>query len=251
MLLPRNCARRRNERGTTEAQAARCLALARIRTDDTSFVEEVRALGVEHETLDEGLAALAAVIETGRALAPGVLVADLRIARGLDYYTGTVYETEIVGNEEWGSVCSGGRYDALASDGRTTYPGVGISIGVSRLVHLLITKRGLTASRSTPAAVLVAVTDEESRPVSTAVAAALRARGIPCEVAPKADRFGKQIRYADRRGIPYVWFPGATGTDGGGGGDQVKDIRSGHQVDADADTWECPAADLRPAVVTA
>ena len=236
--------------GASETQAARCLALARIRTDDTSFVEEVRALGVEHETLEEGLAALAAVIETGRALAPGVLVADLRIARGLDYYTGTVYETEIVGNEEWGSVCSGGRYDALASDGRTTYPGVGISIGVSRLVHLLITKRGLTASRSTPAAVLVAVTDEESRPVSTAVAAALRARGIPCEVAPKADRFGKQIRYADRRGIPYVWFPGATGTDGGGGGDQVKDIRSGHQVDADADTWECPAADLRPAVVT-
>ena len=239
------------EAGASEQQAAQCLALARIRSEDTAFVDEVRSLGVQHPTLEEGLAALAQVIEAAHAIAPGVLVADLRIARGLDYYTGTVYETQIIGDEEWGSVCSGGRYDALASDGRTTYPGVGISIGVSRLVHLLISKRGLTASRSTPAAVLVAVTDEQSRGTSTAVATALRARGIPCEVAPKADRFGKQIRYADRRGIPYVWFPGAPDAAGGGVTDQVKDIRSGVQVDADPGTWECPAPDLRPAVVTA
>jgi histidyl-tRNA synthetase len=177
--------------------------------------------------------------------APGVLVADLRVARGLDYYTGTVYETQLVGAESWGSVCSGGRYDSLATDGRTTYPGVGISIGLTRLVHLLVAKRGLTASRSTPAAVLVAVTDEGSRARSRAVAAVLRGNGIPCEVAPSAARFGKQIRYADRRGIPFVWFPGA-----GEDGDQVKDIRSGEQVDADPATWVCPPADLRPAVVT-
>jgi histidyl-tRNA synthetase len=175
-----------------------------------------------------------------------VLVADLRIARGLDYYTGTVYETQLVGSEEWGSVCSGGRYDSLASDGRTTYPGVGISIGLTRLVHLLVSKRGLTASRSTPAAVLVAVVDDEGRSRSDAVASALRARGVPCEVAPTAAKFGKQIRYADRRGIPFVWFPGA----GDDGGDQVKDIRSGDQADADAATWECPAADLRPSILT-
>ena len=247
---PEGVTRQLLEAGASEEQAAQCLALARIRSDDTAFVEQVRALGVEHPTLDEGLAALAEVIEVAHAIAPGVLVADLRIARGLDYYTGTVYETQIVGDEDWGSVCSGGRYDALASDGRTTYPGVGISIGVSRLVHLLISKRGLTASRSTPAAVLVAVSDEASRAASTAVATALRARGIACEVAPKADRFGKQIRYADRRGIPYVWFPGGPDAAGGGAADQVKDIRSGVQVDADAASWECPEADLRPAVVT-
>ncbi|NLJ53103.1 MAG: histidine--tRNA ligase [Intrasporangiaceae bacterium] len=247
---PENVARLLVEAGATEEQAQACLALAEIRTDDTSFVERVRALGVEHPTLDEGLTALAAVIDTGRAVAPGVLVADLRIARGLDYYTGTVYETQIVGNEEWGSVCSGGRYDSLASDGRTTYPGVGISIGLSRLVHLLISKRGLSASRSTPAAVLVAVTAEEDRAASTQVAAALRARGIPCEVAPKADRFGKQIRYADRRGIPFVWFPGArVDEETQVAHDQVKDIRSGEQVDADAATWTCPDEDLRPQLV--
>ncbi|MBT9254517.1 histidine--tRNA ligase [Phycicoccus sp. MAQZ13P-2] len=233
------------EAGATDEQARLCLALAGIRSEDLSFVDEVRALGVEHPVLDEGLDALAAVIRAGTEQAPGTLVADLSVARGLDYYTGTVYETQVVGNEEWGSVCSGGRYDSLASDGRTTYPGVGISIGLSRLVHLLVTKRGLTASRSTPAAVLVAVVDEDTRARSVAVAAALRARGVPCEVAPSAAKFGKQIRYADRRGIPFVWFPGAGDDDG----DQVKDIRSGDQVDADAATWECPAADLRPGVV--
>jgi histidyl-tRNA synthetase len=176
--------------------------------------------------------------------APGALVADLRIARGLDYYTGTVYETQLVGYESWGSFCSGGRYDALASDGKTTYPGVGISIGVSRLLGLLLSKGLVRASRSTPAAVLVAVTDEPSRGTSQHIATALRARGVACEVAPKAAKFGKQIRYAERRGIPYVWFPGAAE----GGGDQVKDIRSGEQVVADAGSWQPPAEDLRPQV---
>ncbi len=233
------------EAGASEEQARQCLALAQIRSEDLGFVDAVRALGVNHPTLEEGLEALSAVIATGLEQAPGVLVADLRIARGLDYYTGTVYETQLVGDEAWGSVCSGGRYDSLASDGRTTYPGVGISIGFTRLVHLLVSRRGLTVDRSTPSCVLVAVAAEESRAVSTRVATALRGRGIPCEVAPSAAKFGKQIRYADRRGIPYVWFPGV-----GEHGHQVKDIRSGDQVDADATTWSPPAADLRARIVT-
>ncbi|WEV79042.1 histidine--tRNA ligase [Janibacter cremeus] len=230
--------------GRTPEQAQACLDLATIRTQDTSFVERVRDLGVAHPVLDEGLSALAAVIETGAAAAPGAMVADLRIARGLDYYTGTVYETQLVGYESWGSFCSGGRYDELASDGRNTYPGVGISIGLSRLLGLLLGKGLVGASRKTPSAVLVAVTDEGSRPASVAVATALRSRGIPCEVSPAAAKFGKQIRFAERRGIPFVWFPGA-----GEAGDQVKDIRSGDQVDAEASTWACPEDDLHPQVV--
>ena len=232
------------EAGRTEEQAQKCLALAEIRTEDLSFVDRVRALGVEHPVLDEGLDSLASVIRTGMENAPGAMVADLRIARGLDYYTGTVYETQLVGHESWGSFCSGGRYDSLASDGRTTYPGVGISIGVSRLLGLLLGQGLVRASRSTPACVVVAVNDEESRPVSTRVATSLRERGVACEVAPKPARFGKQIRYAERRGIPFVWFPGAAED----GGDQVKDIRSGQQVDADASTWTPPEEDLRPQV---
>ena len=93
-----------------------------------------------------------------------------------------------------------------------------------------------------PTCVLVAVTEEPQRSRSQAVAADLRARGIAAEVAPAAQRFGKQIRYADRRGIPYVWFVGAAGS--GAAGDEVKDIRSGEQVGADASTWIPPAQDL-------
>jgi len=234
------------ESGTTDEQADQCLALAAIRSADLGFVDQVRALGVEHPLLDAGLDSLADVIRTGMAHAPGRVVADLRIARGLDYYTGTVYETQFVGHESWGSFCSGGRYDALASDGRNTYPGVGISIGVTRILGLLIGRGLVTASRSTPAAVLVALTDDESREGAVAVATALRRRGIACEVAPSAARFGKQIRYAERRGIPYVWFPGA-----GEAGDEVKDIRSGEQVPATADAWTPPDDDLIPRVTRA
>lgn len=235
------------QQGATPEQARGCLALAEIRSTDLGFVDRVRSLGVANETLDEGLAALSAVIETGSAHAPGVLVADLRIARGLDYYTGTIYETQLVGYESWGSFCSGGRYDTLASDGRNTYPGVGISIGLSRMLGLLVGQGLVQASRSTPACVLVAVVDEADRARSVTVATALRARGIPCDVAPSATKFGKQIRYADRRGIPFVWFPGA----GEGGVDEVKDIRSGHQAPADCRSWAPPAADLRPTVLRA
>lgn len=224
------------EIGLDAARAEKVVALARIRTADNSFVDQVRALGVSHELLDQGLELLSAVVAAAREAVPGRLVADLSIARGLDYYTGTVYETQLVGYESMGSISSGGRYDSLATDGKQTYPGVGISLGVSRMLVPLLAKGRLVASRSVPTAVLVAVNDEETRGEADAVARALRSRGIPTEVAPKADKFGKQIRHADRRGIPYVWFGG---TDG-----EVKDIRSGDQVAATATSWEPPADDL-------
>ena len=229
-----------DELGLSAEAADKCLALAEICTPDDSFVDRVRALGVQHPLLDEGLEALAGVVRAAQASVPGRIVADLKIARGLDYYTGTVYETELEGYRKLGSICSGGRYDSLASDGRTTYPGVGISVGVTRILAVLIGRGRLAASRSVPTCVLVAVDDEESRGEAMGVAARLRARGIPTEVAPKADRFGKQIRYADRRGIPFVWFSSG----------EVKDIRSGDQSPADPDAWLPPAEDLRPAVTS-
>ncbi len=228
-----------NEVGLSRAAADKCLALAGIRSGDASFVDRVTALGVEHPLLTTGLELLADVVTAAAAAVPGRLVADLKIARGLDYYTGTVYETTMAGFEAMGSISSGGRYDSLASDGRTTYPGVGLSIGVSRILVPLVGKGVLTASRPVPSCVLVAVDAEETRSAAIATATRLRSRGIPCEVAPKADKFGKQIRYADRRGIPYVWFSN----------NEVKDIRSGEQLPADPDAWQPPAADLRPSVV--
>lgn len=229
------------EAGVSEEQADKALALATIRTTDDSFVARVRALGVQHELLDEGLEELATLVRACTPLATATtrIEADLSIARGLDYYTGTVFETRLDGYESLGSICSGGRYDALATDGRTTYPGVGISLGVSRVLVPLVQRGVLTADRSVPSVVLVAVTDEESRGEADAIATALRGNGIPCEVAPSAAKFGKQIRHAERRGIPYVWFGG-----------EVKDIRSGNQVAADPATWQPPSQDLRPQVVT-
>ncbi|HAN70715.1 MAG TPA: histidine--tRNA ligase [Actinobacteria bacterium] len=229
--------------GLTQEAADACLSLAAIRTPDSSFVDRVRSLGVSDPLLDEGLIELAAVVDGANLLRPGSVVADLRIARGLDYYTGTVYETELVGYESVGSIASGGRYDSLASDGKQTYPGVGISLGVTRLVSVLLGRDLVRVTRPVPTVVLVAVLDDDSRPSSEQVAATLRSRGISCEVAPSADKFGKQIKYADRRGIPFVWFPD-------GGGHSVKDIRSGAQAPADAEDWRPPEEDLVPRVLT-
>ncbi|GAC1379965.1 MAG: histidine--tRNA ligase [Marmoricola sp.] len=235
-----------DDAGLTAEQATACLSLAEISSADTSFVEAVRALGVRHPLLDEGLAELAAIV-TGCAEVVSdrvSVVADLKIARGLDYYTGTVFETRLSGYESLGSICSGGRYDALAFDGRTSYPGVGISFGLSRTLVPFIARGELTASRSVPSVALVALADEESRSQADLLANRLRARGIACEVAATAAKFGKQIRYAERRGIPYVWFPHADGSA------EVKDIRSGDQSAADPDAWLPPSPDLRPQVVS-
>jgi len=115
-----------------------------------------------------------------------------------------------------------------------------LPLGVTRMLVPLFNSGRLTASRSVPSAVLVAVTDEATRPASDAVAQELRARGIAAEVAPSAAKFGRQIRTAERRGIPFVWFPDQS---------EVKDIRSGDQVAADVASWEPPEQDRRPHVV--
>ncbi len=234
----------------TPEQAQKCLDLATIRVADSSFVEQVHALGVSDELLDQGLEELAAVVE-GCAAVAGDRVgveANLRIARGLDYYTGTVVEIFMSGYERLKSVGGGGRYDALASDGRTTYPGVGVSFGVSRTLIPLLADGVLEGSRPVPSAVLVAVNSEDERASSAATATALRAREIACEVAPAPAKFGKQIRFAERRGIPFVWFL-QIDADTGETRHQVKDIRTGEQVDAEPSSWTPPDEDRRPRVV--
>ncbi|QOR48567.1 histidine--tRNA ligase [Trueperella pecoris] len=225
--------------GANEQQARLALELAGIRADDASVADRVLALGYRSDLLDEGLGELVALVEGANDLIPGAVTADLKIARGLDYYTGSVYESVLEGHEDLGSVCSGGRYDSLVSDGKKSYPGVGLSIGVSRILARVIGQDLLTPSRKVPTVVLVAVNDEGERRRAEKTAQVLRKRGIAAEVSPNSAKFGKQIRYADRRGIPYVWFS----TDDG---EQVKDIRSGDQVGADAGVWTPPAVDLSP-----
>jgi len=237
--------------GITRAQAEAALGLATMTGTDPDQLR-ARVLGAldgaePSALLLAGLDELESLLRVAARRRPGAIVADLKIARGLDYYTGTVYESFMAGHEDLGSVCSGGRYDSLASNGKRTFPGVGISIGLSRLLSRVMGAGLIEVTRAVPTAVLVAVTDEEHRAVSDAVADALRERGIAADVAPTAAKFGKQIRFADKRGIPFVWFPGA-GTES----DSVKDIRSGEQIDADPATWS-PAseADLAPQILLA
>ena len=236
-------------KGVSETAQDAVLELAKIHSRDSSFIGAIDDLwqtsftngDAEAEKLfADGVAELAALVNAVNAAVPGTAVADLRIARGLDYYTGAVYETVLEGHEDLGSICSGGRYDSLVAGGG--FPGVGLSIGVSRLVSRILTAGLASASRAVPSAVLVAVTDEDTRGASDAVADSLRERGIPVEVAPSAAKFGKQIQHAERRGIPFVWFPDAG---------EVKDIRSGDQEAADAATWEPPEEDRWPRAVRA
>ncbi|WP_315502136.1 histidine--tRNA ligase [Actinomyces radicidentis] len=237
--------------GATQAQAEAALRLAGISGGDPESVRTAVLAALDGaeptELLTTGLTELTDLLTTAERRRPGAVIADLKIARGLDYYTGTVYESFMAGAEDLGSVCSGGRYDNLASNGKRTFPGVGISIGLSRLLSRVISDGLIEVSRGVPTAVLVAVTDEEHRAASDAVADALRARDIPADVAPTAAKFGKQIKFADKRGIPFVWFPGADGE-----ADSVKDIRSGDQVEADAATWTpADASDLAPLLASA
>src|SRR2546423_15671283 len=107
------------------------------------------------------------------------MVAELKMARGLEYCTGTVYETQLLGYERFGAVCSGGRYDNLASSGSDRFPGVGMSIGVTRILGLLFGAGALTAARSGPACGLVAPPDGESRPAWDRIGRSLRFRRVP------------------------------------------------------------------------
>ena len=230
----------------SEAQAAACLELANLTAaNGAELAERFDALCAAHGIATDsdayvlarqGLDTLAMIVDEAARIRPGSVIADLKIARGLDYYTGSVYETFLDGAASLGSICSGGRYDNLASQGNRKYPGVGLSIGLSRLVSYMLHTAGAKASRISPAAVLVAVWNEEDRAASNEIAGRLRARGIATDVAPTAAKLGKQIKYADKLGIPYVWFP-ADRSDPEAV-DEVKNIVTGDQEPADAKSWE-------------
>jgi len=221
----------------TPEQAELCLALARISGSGAEVIERVRALGATHALLDEGLTELGFVMSALSGLPEGAAKADLRIARGLDYYTGTVYEGVLVEHPQLGTVCSGGRYDNLAGDDKHKLPGVGVSIGLSRILGLLFAQGSLKVSRATPTLVLVALNSEEERAQSYQAAKQLRERDIATEVFYAPQKFGKQIRYAEKKGIPYVLFLSEKGA-------ELKDIRSGAQSLIDVGSWLPPADEL-------
>jgi histidyl-tRNA synthetase len=156
---------------------------------------------------------------------------DLTIARGLDYYTGTVYETHLLDHPEIGSICSGGRYDNLAgyyTDRKL--PGVGLSIGLTRLFFVLQDQGYLSPSLLTaPADVLVIPMTEDFAP-AVQLATALREAGLRTQIYSENKKFKARLQYADKLGIPFVVFLGEDEINSGK--ITVKDMASGEQTTA-------------------
>jgi histidyl-tRNA synthetase len=135
------------------------------------------------------------------------IVFDLSLARGLDYYTGTIFEIYLVNHPEFGTVSSGGRYEDLAGQfTNQKLPGVGGSIGLSRLMDLIFKKNLSNITSQSPATALITVLNEESRQTINNLASKLRLSGISIEVFLSAPKLGKQIEYADKKGISFCIF---------------------------------------------
>lgn len=196
------------ELGLSSELAEGCLKLAGIRGDFEKVLAEIKGLGLGPESLQPGLAELETI---GTALSdlPGQeWCLDLGIVRGLDYYTGTIYETNLLDHPQLGSICSGGRYEDLASGFiNKQLPGVGISIGVSRLISHLFKAEAIPVDRHCPTEVLIVLPKESKRATCQQIAGKLRDRGIPTEIYHSDQAMKKQLKYADRKGIPQVLFP--------------------------------------------
>lgn len=218
--------------GVAEDVANQVLDFIAIGGSNQEVLAALEGYQGKDELIDTGLEELSTVVRYLSAF--GVpeenFAVDLTIARGLDYYTGTVYETTMLDHPEIGSVCSGGRYDNLAeyyTDKQL--PGVGISIGLTRLFYVLGEQGMLNPDLPTAAAdVLVIPMGEEQQGYAIATATALREAGIRTQLYAEKKKFKARITYAAKMGIPYAMFLGETEEQ-----DKVvalKDLNKGEQV---------------------
>ena len=197
--------------GLTAEQADEIIRFISITGSNRQVLDALAGYQGRHELFDQGLEELNTV--TRYLSAFGVpeenFAVDLTIARGLDYYTGTVYETTLLDHPEIGSVCSGGRYDNLAeyyTDRQL--PGVGISIGLTRLFYVLGEQGLLTPQLPTaPADVLILPMTQDLTP-AIRLATRLRAAGIRTQLYTEQKKFKAKMNYADKLGVPYVVFLG-------------------------------------------
>jgi histidyl-tRNA synthetase len=218
--------------GLSAEVAAKILDFVQVRSTslDDAFAK-LDALGSGSEALEQGRAELKEVLGLIRDF--GVpethFALNLSIARGLDYYTGTVYETTLNEHPQIGSICSGGRYDNLASQyTKSKLPGVGISIGLTRLFWQL-RDAGLLGSARSTVDVLVTQMDPAQLPAYLAIANELRTAGIATEVVLESGKLGKQFKYADRAGIRFAVVLGEDEL--AKGAVTVKDLRRGDQFE--------------------
>ena len=223
------------ECGLTAEQAAEILKFISITGTNAEVLASLEAYRGKNEIFDTGLTELAAVVKYLAAF--GVpeenFAVDLTIARGLDYYTGTVYETTMLDHPEIGSICSGGRYDNLAEyyiDKQL--PGVGISIGLTRLFYVLGEQGLLNPELPTaPADVLILPMTEDLNAV-IALATQLRDNGLRTQIYTEQKKFKQKMTYANNLGIPYVVFLGEDEINAGVVG--CKDMATGEQTTLDA-----------------
>jgi len=216
--------------GLTEQQADEILKFIAITGTNAEVLAALDGYAGRNEIFDKGLEELKAV--TANLSAFGVpeenFAVDLTIARGLDYYTGTVYETTLLDHPEIGSVCSGGRYDDLAGYyTEKQLPGVGISIGLTRLFYVL-DEQGLLNPQlpSAPADVLILPMTADPAP-AIALAEQLRSTGIRVQLYGEQKKFKQKMSYADKIGVPYAIFLGEDEITAGKC--SVKDMRTGQQ----------------------
>lgn len=231
----------RREAGASEAQAREVLRLGELEGGVDERLGALRELVAGSERGEAGLARLHEVFAALRAAGLGEERAtlDLSIARGLDYYTGLVYETFLDDLPAIGSVSSGGRYDDLASlYTKERLPGVGGSIGIDRLLAAM-EELGLVEERQTPATVFVPLFDASRAGETLALAMELRRGGLQVELYPDARKLGAQLKYADRRGFRLAVIVGDSEWQAGTA--QVKDLRGGT-------TEELPRAGLAAAL---
>jgi histidyl-tRNA synthetase len=197
---------------------------------------ETLALLGERGYASEGLAELRQMVEAIRlfGVPDAAFAIDLSVVRGLDYYTGTIYETTLVDHPDIGSICSGGRYDDLASYfTNTRLPGVGISIGLSRLFARLKDANLLRAPAHTPAEVLITTLDPESLERYLRIATTLREQGINTEVYLERAKIGKQFEYANKKGFRVAITAGPD--EFGRGTVKVKDLAAQAESDVPLD----------------
>ena len=220
-----------DECGVSAESAGEILKFIAITGGNEQVLSALESYRGRSELFDEGLDQLNTVVKYLSAF--GVpeenFAVDLTIARGLDYYTGTVYETTLLDHPEIGSVCSGGRYDNLAeyyTDRQL--PGVGISIGLTRLFYVLGEQGMLNPALPTaPADVLILPMTDDLAPAVT-LATRLRAAGIRTQLYTEQKKFKAKMNYADKLGVPYVVFLG--GDEIAAGVVACKDMTSGQQT---------------------
>lgn len=200
------------EIGLPEAQAAELLALVAKEGSKDDILSTLQKIKIDHPVFREGLDELTRMVASLRALGvpePRAKI-NLSITRGLDYYTGTVYETFIDDHPEFGSVCSGGRYENLASFyTKSKLPGVGLSIGLTRLYEQLAA-HDLLPPAPHSVQVLITQLEAERLPDYLALATELRAAGFTVENYLEPAKLDKQLKYADKSGVPLAILFGST-----------------------------------------